>query len=416
MDLLDPVLQSYPWGSRTHLADITGVASPTAKPWAELWFGAHPLASATVDGKALDSVIAADPVAALGARAASESEKLPFLLKLLAADEPLSLQAHPTLAEAQEGFHRENAQGIPPTAHFRNYRDDNHKPELIVALTQFDALAGFRPVERTKQMFEEFGVPELEHYLGLLDSVDDESSLRALFTTWLTLPQDVLDELVETTAKRCAEYGGDDSEYRLVAETTCELARKYPGDPGVLGSMLLNRLRLMPGEAIFLGAGQLHAYLGGMGVEIMANSDNVLRGGLTSKHVDVVELLRVLCFEPLEAPVLHGRVDGEGWSNFDTPANEFSLASTRVESGESVDFGRDSATIVLVTEGKVTLSSGSQTLDVPCGHAAWIPAAQASNIQLRAEPQENQSSVAAQEAADTARATGAQVFVATVPR
>ncbi|MDO5030198.1 MAG: mannose-6-phosphate isomerase, class I [Corynebacterium sp.] len=397
MDLLDPVLQSYPWGSRTHLARITGADAPTSKPWAELWFGAHALASATVAGEPLDQLIAKDPVAALGPASQADSGKLPFLLKLLAADEPLSLQAHPTLAEAQEGFANENAQGIPATAHFRNYRDDNHKPELIVALTEFDALAGFRPVARTKELFAQLAVPELDHYMGLLDAADDESGLRALFTTWLTLPQDVLDELVAAVAGKCALFASDDEEFALVAQTTCELARKYPGDPGVLGSMLLNRLRLQPGEAIFLGAGQLHAYLNGMGVEIMANSDNVLRGGLTSKHVDVVELLRVLSFRPLPSPVLQAQRGDDGWNYYAAPVREFRLCSRELEPGERVNLDEGSATIVLLTKGAATLQHGEAHIEVPCGHAAWVPAVDTADTDI------------------VAGAEDAEVFVATIP-
>lgn len=397
MDLLDPVLQSYPWGSRTHLARITGADAPTSKPWAELWFGAHALASATVAGEPLDQLIAKDPAAALGTSRQTDGDKLPFLLKLLAADEPLSLQAHPTLAEAQEGFANENAQGIPATAHFRNYRDDNHKPELIVALTEFDALAGFRPVARTKELFALLAVPELDHYMGLLDAADDESGLRALFTTWLTLPQDVLDELVAAVAGKCASYVGDDEEFVLVAQTTCDLARKYPGDPGVLGSMLLNRLRLQPGEAIFLGAGQLHAYLNGMGVEIMANSDNVLRGGLTSKHVDVVELLRVLSFRPLPSPVLQPHRGDDGWNYYDAPVREFRLCSRELEPGQRVSLEEGSATIVLLTKGSASLQHGDTNVDVPCGHAAWVPAVDTAQTEI------------------VAGAEDAEVFVATIP-
>lgn len=402
MDLLDPVLQSYPWGSHTQLARITGADAPTSKPWAELWFGAHPLASAKVANQPLDQLIAQAPEAELGRGARTEDGKLPFLLKLLAADEPLSLQAHPTLAEAQEGFARENALGIAPTAHYRNYRDDNHKPELIVALTEFDALAGFRPVERTRQLFDALAVPELEHYVGLLDAADDESALRALFTTWLTLPQDVLDELVAAVAQRCEELRTatalTDQEFLSVVATTCELAQKYPGDPGVLGSMLLNRISLRPGEAIFLGAGQLHAYLRGMGVEIMANSDNVLRGGLTSKHVDVVELLRVLTFRPLPSPVLRPSADEEGWQLYNAPVREFRLRKRSLREGERVKIHEHSAAIVLVTRGSVSARHDDRVVTVACGHAAWVPAADAVALEL------------------AAGAEGADVFLATIPQ
>lgn len=377
MDRLRPALQSYPWGSRTKLAELTGAPVPTNKPWAELWFGAHPLASSHVGESLLSDVIAENPSAALGDAVDVADGTLPFLLKLLAADEPLSLQAHPTLEQAKEGFARENAEAIPPTAPHRNYRDPNHKPELIVALTEFHALAGFRPLARTKALFEALQIESLQHYLGLLDGSSDENCLRALFTTWLTLPQQVLDSLVADVSAGCAEYNGDDENVRLVAETTVSLAKRYPGDPGVLGSMLLNRLVLQPGEALYLGAGQLHAYLSGVGVEIMANSDNVLRGGLTSKHVDVVELLKVLTFDPLENPVVSSSEDADGWRRYDTPAREFHLESIELETGESAELPSSQASIVLSARGSVVVSTGNDDgIIVGQGSAAWISAAE----------------------------------------
>ena len=415
MDLLTPVLQSYPWGSRTHLAELTGAATPSSKPWAELWFGAHPLASATIAGRDLDQVIAADPEAALGERGSADTA-LPFLLKLLAAAEPLSLQAHPTLAEAQEGFAREEEQGIAPTAHFRNYRDSNHKPELIVALTEFHALAGFRPVARTKELFAQLNIEQLDHYLGLLDAADEDSGLRALFTTWLTLPQGALDRLIDAVARACAAFTGTDAEFARVAHTTVELARKYPSDPGVLGAMLLNRLCLKPGEAIFLGAGQLHAYLSGMGVEIMANSDNVLRGGLTSKHVDVVELLRVLSFAPLQDPVLHARDGRDGWRVFPAPVSEFELR-TRALDATAVPLEAKGAAIVLVTSGSAVLQQGEQELEVPRGHAAWVPANEVAQTFMRkSAATAATAAVTGAESVSGAADEATEIFVASAPQ
>lgn len=377
MERLRPALQSYPWGSRTKLAQLTGAPVPTNKPWAELWFGAHPLASSLVGDRPLSEIIAQDPESALGKAADVAGGTLPFLLKLLAADEPLSLQAHPTLDQAKEGFERENAEGIPTNAPHRNYRDANHKPELIVALTEFHALAGFRPVARTKALFEALQIDSLNHYLGLLDGDSAENGLRALFTTWLTLPQQVLDSLVADVSAGCAAYSGDDYNVSLVAETTAALAKRYPGDPGVLGSMLLNRLVLRPGEALYLGAGQLHAYLSGVGVEIMANSDNVLRGGLTSKHVDVVELLKVLTFEPLGNPIVGSTVDESGWVRYETPASEFALASIELLPGQQAELPAGQAAIVLSAKGDVKLSSGSgSSISVEQGSGAWIDAAE----------------------------------------
>ncbi|MFC3849003.1 mannose-6-phosphate isomerase, class I [Corynebacterium hansenii] len=378
MERIDAVIQSYPWGSRTLIAELMGQSSPSARPQAEAWFGAHPLAPSTVGGRPLTEVIADDPAAALGPAAELADGTLPFLLKILAAAEPLSLQAHPTLEQAKAGFAAENDRGIPPTAPHRNYRDANHKPELIVALTRFHALAGFRPVERTKELFDELAIPELGHYTVMLDAPSPVEALRALFTTWLTLPSRVLGDLVEAVRAACAAYSGG-GWVGEVAATTADIAARYPGDPGVLASMLLNRITLEPGEGIYLGAGQLHAYLSGMGVEIMANSDNVLRGGLTSKHVDVVELLRVLDFSPAEDPVVRPVVEG-AVSTYPTAAPEFRLGRVSVPAGDSVEVPETGALIVLVVEGAAEMSSESGEVRLSPGGAAWVPADEAPRV------------------------------------
>ena len=378
MERIDAVMQSYPWGSRTLIAELMGQESPSARPQAEAWFGAHPLAPSPVAGRPLTEVIADDPDAALGPAAGMADGTLPFLLKILAAAEPLSLQAHPTLEQAKAGYAAENELGIAPTAPHRNYRDANHKPELIVALTRFEALAGFRPVERTRELFDELAIPELGHYTVLLDAPSAEEGLRALFTTWLTLPSRVLGDLVEAVRAACAAYEGD-GWVGQVAATTADIAARYPGDPGVLASMLLNRITLEPGEGIYLGAGQLHAYLSGMGVEIMANSDNVLRGGLTSKHVDVVELLRVLNFSPAADPVVRPIVDG-AVSTYPTDAAEFRLTRVSIPAGESVAVPTAGAAIVLVVEGAAEVSSRSGEVRLSPGRAAWVPACETDRV------------------------------------
>lgn len=372
MERIDAVVQSYPWGSRTLLAELVGEPSPSDRPQAEAWFGAHPLAPSTVAGRPLTDVIADDPRAALGPGADLAEGTLPFLLKVLAAAEPLSLQAHPALEQAREGFAAEDAAGIPLTAPNRNYRDPNHKPELLVALTRFDALAGFRPVAATRELFRELAVPELDHYIVLLDAGSECDGLRALFTTWLTLPARVLDGLVAAVGERCAAYEGG-GWVGDVAATTADIASRYPGDPGVLASLLLNRITLQPGEGIYMGAGKLHAYLSGLGVEVMANSDNVLRGGLTAKHVDIVELLRILDFEPSPDPVVRPElVDGE--YRYATPAREFALSRVEVGAGDSVEVSRDGAAVVLVAGGSVRVEGAGSAVELERGRAAWVPA------------------------------------------
>ncbi|MBC7308257.1 MAG: mannose-6-phosphate isomerase, class I, partial [Dietzia sp.] len=297
MVALEPVVQAYAWGSRTALPELCGITSPAPHPVAEHWFGAHDSGSSRCsDGRGLDARIAADPERELGPRVLAEhGGGLPFLVKLLSAEQALSLQAHPSPEKAREGFAAEDARGIAVDAPDRNYRDVNHKPEILVALTEFHALVGFRPVERTVALLDALGVASLKPYRDMLAGQPDAEGLRAVFTTFVTMPHVVLAGVVPDLVTCAVSYltdHGVEGPWSPVAATITELAERYPTDPGVLGALLLNRVVLQPGEAVYLGPGQLHAYLRGVGVEVMANSDNVLRGGLTPKHVDVPELMR----------------------------------------------------------------------------------------------------------------------------
>src|SRR6201988_3381865 len=204
--------------------------------------------------------------------------------------------------------------GIPVTAPTRNYRDRSHKPELLVALGQFEALAGFRSAQRSVDLMRALAVSDLDPFVNLLAGQSDADGLRALFTTWITAPQPDLDVLVPAVIEGAIQYvRSGEKKFAAEAKTVLELGERYPGDAGVLASMLLNRISLKPGEAIYLPGGNLHSYLHGVGVEVMANSDNVLRGGLTPKHVDVPELLRVLDFTPASADSLHPALDRDGF-------------------------------------------------------------------------------------------------------
>lgn len=372
MHLLTGKIRAYPWGSRSLIAGLRGQPVPSERPEAELWFGAHPANPSTVAGKDLTEIIAEDPEAALGTRVMSEyGATLPFLMKLLAADEPLSLQAHPSLAQAREGYERENAEGVALNAPHRDYKDPNHKPELIVALTDFDAMAGFRPLDKTLELFRELACPALDRYTAMLadDPAEEESNLRALFTTWITIPVKARGELINALRDAAAPHLQREDWVGQTLRNVADLNERYPGDAGVLGALLLNHLHLTPGEAIYLGAGQLHAYIRGMGVEIMANSDNVLRGGLTSKYVDVPELVRVLDFKSLADPV----VTPSG-GNYPVPTKEFEL--TRVASAEDYLIEHDGPAIVLCTDGVLHLGGTSENsgLELSPGEAAWIPA------------------------------------------
>lgn len=383
MQQLRGALRNYPWGSRTLMADLRGTTSPSDRPEAELWFGAHPGDPAMVGEESLLDLINEDPQYQLGERVTARyGNRLPFLMKLLAAGEPLSLQAHPSTEQAQEGFARENAEGIDIHAPNRNYKDADHKPELIVALTEFHALSGFRPLDKTRELFAALECPELDRYAAVLG---DDADLRALFTTWITIPSKARTELIDAIIAAASDKldRGDWISDSLRCVT--DLNNRYPGDIGVLGALLLNFITLQPGEALFTDAGQLHAYMDGLGVEVMANSDNVLRGGLTAKHVDVPELVKVLVFETTDAPRVKV-VDG----TYETPIDEFQLTAHTLGAHESVIVDSDGPAIVMCTAGSVV---GTGEAGANPGDALWVPAG------------ENGSQV-------TAGSEGAQIFVA----
>ncbi|GAC47600.1 mannose-6-phosphate isomerase, class I [Gordonia aichiensis] len=387
MRLLDGVVRPYAWGSRTAIAALRQKPVPSPHPEAELWFGAHTEGPATVlgpDGESEGNLLDAiddDPARALGAATTDRfGGRLPFLLKVLAADEPLSLQAHPSAEQAREGFAREEAAGIPIDSPTRNYKDASHKPELIVAISEFDALAGFRDPARTIELLRELQVSELDPYLGLLAGQPDAEGLRAVFTTWLTLPESRLRAVVPAVLSAAVDALNAGSRFGQELRTALELGELYPNDPGVLASLLLNRIHLSPTEGLYLPAGVLHAYLSGTGVEIMANSDNVLRGGLTPKHIDVPELLRVLDFTPVDVDDLRPRVQTVGAERiYLTPAPEFRLSRVELEGTglhqpSSICFDMPGPQILATLGGTIEARlSGDVPLSVACGRAVWIP-------------------------------------------
>ncbi|MFC9837799.1 mannose-6-phosphate isomerase, class I [Rhodococcus sp. NPDC127530] len=384
MHRLEGALRSYAWGSRTAIAQLRGLPVPTAHPEAELWLGAHPGDPARVlteEGpRSLLDLVHSEPERQLGKRSVETfGERLPFLLKLLASEEPLSLQAHPSAEQAWEGFARENEAGIPLESSVRNYKDASHKPELVVALSRFHALAGFRDPQRTVKLLEAIAVPELQPYAGLIAGQPDSDGLRALFTTWITLPQPVLGALMPRVLDGCVAYLSNtkDGEFTAEIRTALELSEVYPGDAGVLAALLLNRVTLEPGQGLYLDAGNLHAYLHGMAVEIMANSDNVLRGGLTPKHVDVPELLRVLDFDTVDIPILEAEErPSRGEFVYSTPAPEFVLARIDLSPDGPTEHRLDSEGphILLCTSGSVELRCGTDALELSQGNAVWIAA------------------------------------------
>lgn len=361
MDRLTNTVRPYAWGSATAIPELLGT-EPTGEPQAEMWMGAHPGAPSRTDRGAgpvsLADVIAADPEGELGPDTVRAfGPRLPFLLKLLAAGSPLSLQVHPDLTRAQEGYADEEKRGVPADAPHRNYKDANHKPELLCALTPFEGLCGFRHPAEAAALLEGLGVSALKPYADILRAAPEDAALREVLTAVLGADRDETAETVEqaaTAARRLAGEGGPHADsYAAYAA----IAHHYPGDPGVLAAMLLNHVRLQPGEALYLGAGIPHAYLGGLGVELMANSDNVLRCGLTPKHVDVPELLRVVRFAPRDAGVLRPEeATASGEEVYETPTDEFRLSRfVLAPGGPARTLDGRTPQILLCTAGTVAL-------------------------------------------------------------
>ena len=367
------VVRHYAWGSATVIPELLGQPSPAAQPHAELWMGAHPdQPSLLADGRRLDRAIAEEPERLLGAPVVDRfGPRLPFLLKVLAADRPLSLQAHPTMEQAAAGYTAEEAAGIPRDDPARTFKDPWHKPELLLALSTFEALCGFRPVEESLHCLAKLQLPELKPTIAALA----RGGLRAAIPQLIALSGRRRSSLVAAVARRAAGFvAAADPEFINTYRWAAALAEAYPGDPGVVISLLCNHLKLAPGEAVFLPAGNLHAYLRGAGVEVMASSDNVLRGGLTRKHVDLAALIEVLDFTDGRIPVLHP-VLGPGGLRYPVPVEDFDL--TRVQLDDRTgSLGTAGPQVLLCTEGRAVLGAGEGEVVLDRGQSAFVPAGQ----------------------------------------
>jgi mannose-6-phosphate isomerase len=312
------VLQHYAWGDPTAITDLVG-GEPDGRPQAELWFGTHPGGAATLDdGRPLESLVG----------------PLPFLLKVLAAGTPLSLQVHPSREQAIDGFDREEAAGIPLDSPQRNYRDRMHKPELMYALTPFEAMCGIAPLDRTDALLAELG-PSAASLRSILDHGGIDGAVGLLLHD-----RPDLRDLVDAAA------GHPDPRCRWMAIA----AEMFPGDPSAAILLLLNYVAMQPGDAIFLGAGNLHAYLRGTGLEIMANSDNVLRCGLTVKNVDVDEVLRILDDSPLDDPLAPSMVGEDGGVSYPVAVDDFRI--TRYDIDGTSRWIADGPELVFCTAGE----------------------------------------------------------------
>jgi phosphomannomutase len=386
-------VQHYAWGGYELIPGLLGIANDGRQPFAELWMGAHPRGPAQVeiDGTrmTLDRLIAADPWLTLGPAAAlRHAGRLPYLFKVLDVRDMASIQAHPSRTQAEEGFARENAAGIPIDAPNRTYRDENHKPEVHVVLTDFWMLHGFRPLEELLEALGAenelspiaAGFPEQLREAGR-DPEARQSLLRELYRRVMTMPQHEVDGMLDPLVTRleseetAGRLGRDDPGFwALRAARTFPLPAGHR-DRGILSIYLLNLVHLRPGQGTYQPAGTLHAYLEGADVELMASSDNVLRGGLTPKHVDLPELLATLTFRDGTPPILEGRATSETGREYETQAEEFALERIEITPGVPYSGGREHGVdTMIVTEGGAAVVAAGRTLPLSRGGCTIVPA------------------------------------------
>ncbi|HEX4501833.1 MAG TPA: mannose-6-phosphate isomerase [Scandinavium sp.] len=364
-------VQNYAWGSQTALTELYGIANPDNLPMAELWMGAHPKSSSKITDasgqvRSLRDVIDADKAALLGKNVADRFGELPFLFKVLCADNPLSIQVHPNKKASEEGFAKENAAGIPLDAAERNYKDPNHKPELVFALTPFLAMNAFREFSDIVSLLQPVSGAHtsIAHFL----QEPNAERLSELFASLLNMQGD------EKSHALAVLKAALNSQHGEPWETIRFIAQFYPDDSGLFSPLLLNVVKLNPGEAMFLFAETPHAYLQGVALEVMANSDNVLRAGLTPKYIDIPELVANVKFTPKPAAELLTQPSKHGAElDFPIPVDDFAF-SLHDLSTQGADVAQQSAAILFCLEGEAVLRKGDQQLVLKPGESAFVAA------------------------------------------
>lgn len=376
---LENVIQNYAWGSKTALQSLFGIENIKQQPQAEIWMGAHPNGSSTIfiDGQKclLASAIDVNPMFWLGDKFESYESQLPFLVKILAAEQPLSIQVHPSKVAAKHGFEKENRLGLAIDAPERNFKDSNHKPELIYAITPYLAMNGFRDLQVIHKLFSTAILPSLNDILAPFLAIPTKETLQQLFSTILQMDEAkkarVVKELLnfEPTQEEDVEVI---ETFRLIAE----LAKLYPCDVGLFSPLFLNVVELQPGEAMFLFAETPHAYLKGVGVEVMANSDNVLRAGLTPKYIDVPALLENTKFDSVKENEIKMTPYQEGGRLvYPIPIDDFKFD---IILNGILDITVSSPEIILCIDGIVEVRSHESSVDLKAGESVIIPAATSS--------------------------------------
>lgn len=374
--LTNPWLR-YAWGSVDLLPALLH-QRPDGRPVAEIWMGALAALPSSVEiggsEVGLDDFIESRPRETLGEAQAGSGAQLPFMLKFLAADQPLSLQVHPNREQAEEGYRREDAAGIALSDPARNYRDRSHKPELLYALTTFDLVCGFRSIDAIRELLRGLQVPELDPILTRLDATDPTEALRSSFTALLMAEFAPQQQLTQAVVRAAALRRDERPEYHLVGE----LARTFPLDIGLVASLFLHYLRLQPGDSVFIRSGMIHSYLHGLGLELLAPSNNVLRAALTEKHVDIPEMLRLVDFTPGPPEQLRPAAQA-GVSVFTPPVRDFAmwtyLPPSAAQFGTLVSLAPppDGARIVACCAGHCTLTRDDERLVLQPGESAFVP-------------------------------------------
>lgn len=371
---LNNVIQNYAWGSHSSMSSLFEFENPNNEPQAELWMGAHPNGCSKLAELELSlaNYIEENTNSVLGDYTANRYGQLPYLFKVLAARMPLSIQVHPNKRNSEIGFERENAQGIALSAGNRNYKDPNHKPELVYAITVYKAMNGFRPIADIIALFDEVNIEALNDEVAELKQAPDSRGLKALFATVLTLTGDKKDVVLEQLSRHYNKTDMSVSAVRAL-EYSQNFANQYPDDNGILAPLLLNIVELQPGEAMFLHAETPHAYVQGTALEIMASSDNVLRAGLTPKYVNVDELLANTRFESIASnDILLKPIEIEGRHHFPAPVDEFKFDVVEITGTEQKLYVR-SAEIVFCIEGEVEVISGFKSILLKAGDSIFVP-------------------------------------------
>ena len=368
----------YAWGSKTFISHLQGKEELSVEPQAELWMGTHPLGSSRImtNGReeSLLEIIMQDPERMLGKHTTRKfKNELPFLFKVLAAAHPLSIQAHPNKTQAKKGFKFENEEITQLDSSERNYRDNNHKPELICALTNFEAMCGFQPirdiVERIKYLQLEDHIPQIKE----LEINPSANNLKKMFSKLMSNHDDDQTKKVSILINRLTEFEPRNENELIIFRWITRLAAIYPQDMGVFSPLFLNLIKLKPGEALFIDSGVLHSYLNGCGVEVMANSDNVLRGGLTTKKVDLPELVKILKFDDAGLKKIEPKLVGYERIYY-TSAQEFQLSKIVLKGDEPfINANVLSAEVILCSEGIGTITWSQSTLEFVSGESVFIP-------------------------------------------